>query len=103
HLEHGLAEVEASIACLQNESVSAKAVADGLRRFSDLYACLKPFEQKELMHLVLRRAEVKDDQIVLEINANVPTVVAGTFNERASRSVTPNWLPGQDSNLRHAD
>ena len=34
-------------------------------------------EQKELVHLVLRRAEVWDRKISLEINGNVPA--KGTF------------------------
>ena len=98
-LERGLLEVEESLAHLSRDAVSAAEVAAGLSRFRELYAFLKPFEQKELMHLVLHRAEVWDRQIVLEINGNVPTVVAGTPDKSDSRFGTPNWLPDEDSNL----
>ena len=81
--------------------VDAATIAAGLAEFREVYGCLKPFEQKELIHLVLRRAEVSDREIVLEINGNVPTVLAGTPAKSASRFETPNWLPGQDSNLQH--
>jgi len=93
-LEQGLLEAERSLQALNQESVSAETVRAALGRFPEVYTCLKPFEQKELIHLVLRRAEVTDRQIVLEINGNVPAVLAGTSARSASRSVTPNWLPG---------
>ena len=35
-------------------------MAAGLAQFREVYTCLKPFEQKELIHLVLRRVEVWD-------------------------------------------
>ncbi len=35
-----------------------------LLRFKDVYAHLTPFERKELLRLLLRRAEVGDRQIV---------------------------------------
>jgi hypothetical protein len=49
---------------------------------------LTPFERKELMRLLLKRAEVGDRQIVLEIYP-VTTAPQGE-----SRSEAPNWLPG---------
>jgi hypothetical protein len=56
----------------RREAVSADAVRHALAQFRDVYDCLKPMEQKELVHLILRRAEVWDHKIVLEINGNVP-------------------------------
>lgn len=68
-----------------------------LTHFRDLYDYLEP-EKKELRKPILPRVVVSDIEIVLEINANVPALTAGTYRS-ASRSVTPNWLPDQDSNL----
>ncbi len=102
-LERGLVEVEESLACVTQDVVSAATVASGLKQFRQVYACLKPFEQKELIHLVLRRAEVSDRKITLDINGNVPALLAGTPDKSASRFETPNWLPGLDSNQRHGD
>ena len=93
-LEHGLVDAEEALAGMKRESVSAADVVANLRQFRAIYDCLKPIEQKELMHLVLRRAEVWDNEIVLEINGNVPAVLAGTLVKSGSRFGTPNWLPG---------
>ena len=100
-LEHGLAAVEEELRRSKGECVSAAIVADSLTNFTGVYACLKPYEQRELMHLVLARAEVGDHQIVLEINGDVPAVLAGTSEKSASRFEPPVWLPGLDSNQRH--
>ena len=65
---------------------------------TDKLAELTPFERKELIRLVLRRAEVGDRQIVLELYGTLTPEMA-TAQSR-SRSEPPNWLPGQDSNLQ---
>ena len=69
-----------------------------LGKFSEVYACLTPFERKELIRLVLRRAEVSERQIVLELYP-----IRGSQLEMAQsclRSEPLDWLPGQDSNLQ---
>ncbi|HLF76437.1 MAG TPA: recombinase family protein [Dehalococcoidia bacterium] len=100
-LELGLNQIDESLSSLQQQSVSAATVRSALVQFEQVYGCLKPYEQKELIHLVLRKAEVGDKQIVLEINGNVPAVVAGTHDKSVSRSGTPVWLPGQDSDQQY--
>lgn len=47
--------------------MTADAVRSALSEFGQVYDCLTPFERKELIRLVLRRAEVGDRQIVLEL------------------------------------
>ena len=54
-LERGLVEVEQALTTVQREAVSGDVVAGGLAEFRKICACLKPFEQKELMHLVIHR------------------------------------------------
>ncbi|KKK98910.1 hypothetical protein LCGC14_2638040, partial [marine sediment metagenome] len=66
-LEHGLADISHALTQIEEERVTAEAVRASLLRFKDVYAHLKPFERKELLRLLLRRAEVGDRQIVLEI------------------------------------
>jgi len=58
-----------------------------------------PLERKELMRLLLRRAEVSDRQIVLEIYPIATPEMAAP--QSRSRSEAPNWLPGQDSGQHH--
>ncbi len=100
-LEHALAEADLALAQARGEAVQAGAVRAALENIDALYGALKPFERKELMRLVLRRAEVNERQIVLEIHAGAcsPTSQTPSVNG-AQRSVIPNWLPGQDSNLQ---
>jgi prefoldin subunit 5 len=97
-LERGLAEVHEALRHVEREQVTADAVRCALGEFSEVYACLMPFERKELIRLVLRRAEVGDRQIVLEMYP-VHAPLAAMAQSR-SRSEPPNWLPGQDSNLQ---
>ena len=56
---------------------------------------------KELMQLVLQRAEVNEREITLEVfaltEAEMPGKVAA---EGDVVRIVPGWLPGQDSNLR---
>lgn len=98
-LESGLVEADQALVRLKNDSVDTSAVRDALSRFGVVYQYLKPYERKELFHLVLRRAEVHSRKIVLEINGNVPVITAETSEKSGSRSRTPNWLPDEDSNL----
>jgi hypothetical protein len=91
-LERGLVEIGQALSTVQREAVSAEVVTAGLTEFRDVYECLKPFERKELMYLVLHRAEVNDRQIVLEINGNVPALLAETPQKSEPRLGTPNWL-----------
>jgi site-specific DNA recombinase len=96
-LERGMADVDAVLGQLVRQRVTADAVRATLGRFSDVYACLTPFERKELMRLILHRAEVGDREIVLELHAiQAPKLEVAQSH---SRSEPPVWLPGQGSNL----
>ncbi len=97
-LEAGLAETERALPRAAQRAVDAQAITRALESFGAVYECLKPYEQKELVKIVLNRAEVSDRKIVLEINGNVPAL-AETSTRSDSRFGIPNWLPGEDSNL----
>ena len=97
-LERGLAEVDQALKQVEREQVTADTVRSALGEFSEVYACLMPFERKELIRLVLRRAEIGDRQIVLELNSVQSSTM--TMAQSHLRSEPPNWLPGQDSNLQ---
>ena len=66
-LEQGIEEAEWSLGRLESEQVSADTIRAALGRFNEVYAQLTPFERKELVRLILHRAEVSDRQIVLEL------------------------------------
>ena len=97
-LEQGLIEVNQALAQIDEERVTAETVRASVLRFRDVYAHLKPGERKELMRLLLHRAEVADRQIVLEIYPIASPEMA--MPQSRSRSEASNWLPGQDSNLQ---
>ena len=78
--------------------VSAEQVRQALSRFGEVYECVKPYERKELVRLVLHRAEAWDRKIVLEINGGIAETMP-LSESASSRFGTPNWLPDEDSNL----
>lgn len=79
--------------------MTIETVRASLARFKDVYAQLTPFERRELMRLLLRRAEVSDRQIVLEIYPIATPEMAAP--QSRSRSEAPNWLPGQVMRKRY--
>ncbi len=97
-LERGIAEVDNGLRQLEREEVTAENVRAALSEFSGVYACLMPFERKELVRLVLHRAEVSERRMVLELYPiRAPELKTA---QSLLRSEPPNWLPGQDSNLQ---
>ncbi len=78
--------------------VATETVRTALGEFGRVYECLTPYERKELVRLVLRRVEVNDRQIAMEL---YPFDLPQTEVAQSSlRSEPPNWLPEQDSNLQ---
>ena len=98
-LEVSLREVEDASASLDERVVSADEVRTALSRFDEVYACLKPHEQRELVHLLIRKAELYDRKIVLEIGGSIPAILAGTPDRSDPRFGRLAWLPDEDSNL----
>ncbi len=103
-LEGTVAETEDAVLRAQSDVVRTETVREALTNIGAVYETLRPAERKELMQLVLRRVEVNERQIVLEIyggacasHTQAPLV---STNKSASRSEAPVWLPGQDSNLQ---
>ena len=97
-LEGDLVQVSQALAQIEDERVTAETVRASLTRFRDVFAHLMPGERKELMRLMLHRAEVGDRQIVLEIYPIAAPEME--MPQSRSRSEAPSWLPGQDSNLQ---
>ena len=60
-MERGVAEADGALQRVEQDQVTAEAVRSALSEASRVYACLIPFEQRELMRLVLR-AEVSERQ-----------------------------------------
>ena len=101
-LHRGLAGVEADLAAMARRTVTATNVTAALGHFHDLYACLRPYEQRDLMRLLVSRVEVRDREVVLELfpDACGALMNADLRQSKHPRFQPPIWLLGQDSNLQ---
>ena len=98
-LHRGIADLERQIAEIQAATAIASTVCDALRHVDEVYECLHPHERKELFKLLLRRVEVGERQITLEIYAGTaPTTVEEEPRPSGSRFGPLDWLPDVDSN-----
>lgn len=100
-LKQGIADVDAEIQGLEGATVCAETVRETLGTIREVYECLQPYERKELVRLLLQRAEVGERRITLEIRGGLqvlPTTMAEAAKSR-SRLERPSWLPDEDSNL----
>ena len=103
-LHRGFASVERQIAEIESATATAKTVSEALRHVDEVYDCLRPHERKELFRFILRRVEVGDRQIVLEIYAGTAPVTAeGEPRPSELRCGPLDWLPDEDSNLEPTD
>jgi site-specific DNA recombinase len=94
-LEDGLVEIEQELKQIQGKAVEADTVRAMLLRISELYAQLKPFEQRDLISLVLKSAKVDEKEITLEIYALGDAVqLQKTGDPSVKVRPTSNWLPG---------
>ena len=99
-LEHALAEVQQELDSLDRESVDTGAVRAALGQVKDLFGALKPYEQRELMQLVLQRAEVNEREITLDVYALTEASSAGKVGSEGDMvRMPPKWLTCLDSNL----
>jgi hypothetical protein len=93
-LEHGLAEVQQELDSLDREAVDADLVRATLGQIKGVFETLKPYEQRELMQLVLRRAEVNEREITLDIYALTDCSLKEKIGDNGSMvRMRQGWLP----------
>lgn len=98
-LEHGISEIDRQLNDVEAATVSAQTVSAALANVSDVYDCLQPYERKDLIRLLLQRAEVGERRITLEIRGGLQEAPKpATKGKSASRFERPSWLPDVDSN-----
>jgi site-specific DNA recombinase len=97
-LEAGLVEAEEALRQIQEQAVGVDVVKRALASIDEVYGRLKPFEQRELMGLVLKRAEVNERQIVLEIYAlgEQHAMLGDSVDFREKVRPPLNWLTNHD-------
>jgi hypothetical protein len=96
-LESGLEELESTIASVKGKAVNQEVALAALNRFKDIYAKLPPYQRRELIGLVLMKAEVTEYQLRLSFHGRpaAPEVFEkiSAPGARASRRAEPlHWL-----------
>lgn len=98
-MESGISEMQLALEDLERNSLSAEKVGKALQNFSVVFATLKPYQQKELMNILLHRAIIGEKSIKIALHGKLPNAGLGLSDASELRTQTPNWLPRQDSNL----
>ncbi len=104
-IEDAIAEVDEAISRVRATRVDPAIVRAALTHINDVYQHLQPGERKELFGLIVHRAEVHANQIVLELHSEA--LGGGAEGLHAldasgrvkSRFESPVRLPDEDSNL----
>src|SRR5439155_19858673 len=102
-IESSIAEVDGALGNVQTGTLTAEPIREALSHITEIYAELKPLEQKELFRLLVKRAEVSERRIRLELYGDA--LQEGVRGEELQahgpqRFETPDRLPEQDSNLQ---
>src|SRR5690606_8011322 len=66
-LEDASAECDLRLAELERAKATAASVLAGLKNFKRVFEHLQPFEQRELVRLVLKQAQIGDRELVLHL------------------------------------
>ena len=81
-------------------TITSDDVRAGLTNFGRVYAHLRPFEQRDLVRLLISRAELHDDRVVLDVYEKACAGFARA-SKSDSRFEAVEWLPDVDSNHEH--
>jgi hypothetical protein len=76
--ESNLEELDSTISSVRGKAVNQETVLAALNRFKEIYAKLPPYQRRDLIGLVLLKAEVTENQLRLSFHG-------GPRHERFSR------------------
>ncbi|GAB4117314.1 MAG: recombinase family protein [Candidatus Caldatribacteriota bacterium] len=99
-IETGIQALEEMIEEIERESVTQELVMLALNKFTDVFDHIQPYQQKELLSLVLHKAILAPDSIKIALYGRPPEIGLFSLCESEIRSQTPIWLLGQGSNLQ---
>jgi hypothetical protein len=94
-IEESLVALEIPISQVERDTVDTSLVVRALTDFSEVFAEIKPYQQKELTRLVLHKAILGSDYLKIGLYGR-PSEVR-PIAEGEPRSQTFDWLPGQMS------
>jgi hypothetical protein len=96
-IETGIQTLEEMIGEIERESVSQELIMLALNKFTDVFDHIPPYQQKELLRLVLHRAVLSPVKIKIALYGRPPEIGQFPLCESEIRSQIPTWLPFIDS------
>ena len=90
--EAGIEEVALHAEDVERDAVNQEAITQALSNFNEVFDCIPPYQQKELMRLVLHKAVVSHNHMELALYGKPPEL--SHMTQGAARSQTSDWLPG---------
>ena len=96
-VETGIQALEQMIDEIQRESVSQELVMLALNKFTDVFDHIQPYQQKELLRLVLHKAVLAPDSIKIALYGRPPKTGLLSISESEMHSQMATWLPFVDS------
>jgi hypothetical protein len=92
-IETGIQTLEQMIDEIQRESVSQELVMLALNKFTDVFDHIQPYQQKELLRLVLHKAVLAADSIKIALYGRPPETGLLSVSESETHSQIATWLP----------
>ena len=90
-VETGIQEVDQAIREIERESVSHDEVMRALSRFAEIFGQIPPYQQRDLVKLVVHRVELASDSMKMALYGRVAAV--GPVSEGARIGISE-WLRG---------
>lgn len=91
-IEDALGELGEAASGVDREAVDHIVVAKALEQFTDVFEGMAPYQQKELVHLVVHDVTVSKTAMELGLFGKMPRM--RPLPHTRSRSQTSKWLPG---------
>ncbi len=106
-MEDGITNIEIMIEEIQRESVSQDMVELMLTKFTDIFSSISPYQQKELINIILHKAILSQSETKIALyGKQTDTRLFDLLETQSvnanSRSGISDWLPREDSNLGHS-
>jgi site-specific DNA recombinase len=97
-IEASLEALDLAMGDVERERIDQDIVMQALADFTEVFAELPPYRQKDLIRLVLHKAILGPDYVKMALYGRPPEI--GPLATAEPRSGTLNWLLGQGSNLQ---
>lgn len=96
-IESGIQSLNEMIEEIERETISQEMVELALGKFNDVFQHIKPYQQKELVGMVVHKAIVGPEKLKIALYGRLPDIDAVTNASVHARSMTPVWRPQVDA------